>query len=83
MIKNYKQNLHLHTTYCDGVDTPEEMIRVAIQKGFDSLGFSEHSYMYYSPKWGMPLERTDDYKKEILTLREKYKEELDIFLGLG
>ena len=81
-IKNYKQNLHTHTTYCDGIDTPEEMITVAIQKGFRSIGFSEHTYMYYSPKWGMPLERTEEYKKEILKLREKYKEKLDIFLGL-
>ncbi len=25
-----KQNLHVHSTWCDGADTPEEMIRTAI-----------------------------------------------------
>lgn len=35
-----KQNLHTHTTFCDGVDAPEELIREAMARGFDSLGFS-------------------------------------------
>lgn len=78
----YKQNLHTHTTYCDGRDTPEEVILTSIQKGFHSIGFSEHSYMYYSPNWGMSLERTEEYKKEILEMKKKYEDKLDIFLGL-
>lgn len=27
------QNLHTHTKYCDGKDTPEEIILTAIEKG--------------------------------------------------
>lgn len=34
----YKQNLHIHTTYVDGKDSPEEMVVEAIQKGFDIIG---------------------------------------------
>jgi len=41
---NHKQNLHIHTTYADGKDTPEQMILTAIERDFDSIGFSEHSY---------------------------------------
>lgn len=40
-----KQNLHTHTCFCDGKDTPEEMIQEALKRGFDSLGFSMHSYL--------------------------------------
>ena len=36
------QNLHTHSTYCDGADTPEEMIETALEKGFTSIGFSGH-----------------------------------------
>ena len=39
------QNLHTHSTYCDGNDTLEEMIQTCMAKGFTSLGFSGHSYM--------------------------------------
>lgn len=34
-----KQNLHTHTCFCDGKDTPEELIQEALKRGFDSLGF--------------------------------------------
>ena len=36
MEKNMKtlQNLHVHTTYADGKDRPEEIVLTAIEKGF-------------------------------------------------
>lgn len=76
------QNLHTHTTYCDGKDTPEEMIAAARRKGFESLGFSGHSYMYYSPGHSMSLEGTETYKEEIAALKKKYAGEIEIFCGL-
>lgn len=76
------QNLHTHTTYCDGKDTPEEMIEYAIKKGFDSIGFSGHSYMFYSESHSMSLEGTEQYKKHITRLKEEYRGKIDIFLGL-
>lgn len=78
----YLQNLHTHSTYCDGKDTPEEMILAAIRKGFFSIGFSSHSYMHFSRGWSMAIEKTEDYKNEIRTLAEKYKDEIDVFCGL-
>lgn len=81
-MKN-KQNLHLHTTYADGKDTPEEMVLAAIARGFDSIGFSEHSYMAFSDyPHQMTIEKMQDYKKEIKQLKAKYEETIDIFCGL-
>ena len=78
----YLQNLHTHSTYCDGKDTLEEMILSAIEQGFQSVGFSGHSYMHYSPGQSMSIAGTEEYKKEIAALKEKYKGQLDIFCGL-
>lgn len=78
----YKQNLHTHTVRCDGIDTPEEMINVAIAKGFDSIGFSGHSCNKYSTYKHITLETTRAYKREIYALKEKYKDRIDIFCGL-
>ena len=80
-MKN-KQNLHTHTRYGDGIDTPEQMVQYAIAKGFDSLGFSEHSYMFFSPKPCMNQEDTFLYKREIQSLKRKYSEQLGIYMGL-
>ena len=81
-MKN-KQNLHIHSTYADGKDTPEEMIVQAIARGFDSIGFSEHSYMAFSDyPHQMTVEKAENYKAEIRSLKEKYKDSIDIFCGL-
>ena len=81
-MKN-RQNLHTHTTYVDGKDTPEEMILEAIARKFDSVGFSEHSFLRYST---FPNQLTDDkaeqYKEEIKELRRKYKGIIDVYCGL-
>lgn len=45
----YKQNLHTHSTFCDGKDTPEEMVLTVMEKGFSSVGFSGHAYVPGSP----------------------------------
>lgn len=78
-----KQNLHTHTNYTDGKDTPEEVVLAAIEKGFNSLGFSEHTYLKYSafPRQ-LTAERAELYKKEIQALKEKYAGIIDIFCGL-
>ncbi len=31
---NILQNLHTHTCFCDGKDTPEEIVLTAIETGF-------------------------------------------------
>ena len=78
----YLQNLHVHSTYCDGKDTPEEMIRTALKKSFHSIGFSGHSYMEPSAEYTMTAEVTEDYRREILRLKEVYRDQIEIFLGL-
>lgn len=79
----HKQNLHTHTTYVDGKDTPEEMVLAAMAKGFTSIGFSEHSFNPFSPiSSKMTPEATARYKAEIRSLKEKYRGRLEIFCGL-
>ncbi len=79
---NGLQNLHTHSTYCDGKDAPESMIQEAMARGFGSIGFSGHSYMHFAPEHSMSREGTSEYKKEILYLKEKYRGKIDVFLGL-
>ncbi len=78
----YKQNLHTHSTFCDGMNTPEEMIKTAISLDFDSVGFSGHSHMHYSTEYGMTLAGTEEYFKEVNSLKEKYKDQIKIFCGI-
>lgn len=80
---NAKQNLRIHTTYADGKDRPEELIFEALARGFDSIGFSEHTYLPYS---SYPNQLTVDkmarYRQEIADLKVKYQGKINIFCGL-
>jgi len=81
-MKNTKQNLHVHSVYCDGKDTPEEMIEAAIAAGFGSLGFSIHSFMSCSKSGFLSLEKQAKYNLEIERLKEKYKDVLPVYRGV-
>ena len=58
-------DIHTHTTYCDGKSTPEEMVKKAIEKGFESIGISGHGYMDFDVSYCMTLEDTKKYVNEI------------------
>ena len=78
----YKQNLHTHSSFGDGVQTPEEIIERAIALGFDSVGFSEHSYFKYSTYFATRSDNSAEYRAEIYRLKDKYKGSFPVFCGL-
>ena len=75
-------DLHTHTNYCDGNDSPREMVEEAIKRGFDVLGFTGHSYDPSVEPYSMTPEGTELYKAEVTALKEEYKDKIDIFLGI-
>lgn len=82
---SFPQNLHTHTVFSDGKNTPEEMVLGALRAGCASLGFSDHSPMppaADSDGWSMRPEKIPAFRAEVLRLREAYAGWLDIFLGL-
>lgn len=76
------QNLHTHTTFCDGKNTAEEMVLSAINKGMTSIGFSGHALTLHDTSYCMSEKNTLNYEKEILSLKEKYQNKIKIYLGL-
>ena len=78
----YKQCLHTHSVLCDGKDTLEEMVLSAIEKGFDSIGFSGHSYMDIYAEFSMDEEKVACYKAEIKRLQKVYGDKIKIYCGL-
>lgn len=80
---NNLQNLHTHTVFDHGKDTPKELIRTALEKGFDSIGFSGHAYTSYSTNGlCMTPENTEEYKKEIIKRKAEYAGIIRVYLGL-
>ena len=76
-----KTNYHTHSTFCDGNNTPEEMVKSAIKRGFDILGFSSHSMYPYSSLWHVPAQQHSAYSDEIRRLQREYTDKIKIYLG--
>ena len=79
-----KSNWHTHTARCGhAVGTDEEYVQAAIEAGMRTLGFSDHApYRKPHPHQRMNFEMYPEYKASILSLREKYKDQIDIHLGM-
>lgn len=76
-------NLHNHTTFSDGKCSPEENIQAAIAGNMLSIGFSDHSYTDFDPDtYCMKKGRLPEYIAEISRLREKYRDQIEVYLGM-
>lgn len=78
---NYS-NYHTHCFFCDGKGEPEDYIKKAISLNFHSLGFSSHAPVHLPSSWTMKEENLNDYVETIKMLKEKYKDQIEIYCGL-
>ena len=75
-------DLHNHTTRCNHAEgTVDTYIQKAIELGIDIYGFSEHAPMDFDEKYRLKFNEMQDYTHDILTAKEKYKEDISILLG--
>jgi len=81
-MKTTRIDLHNHTTRCNHAEgTVEAYVQRAIELGIDIYGFSEHAPMDFDPQYRLAFEEMQAYESDILTMREKYKADIDIRLG--
>ncbi|MCL2033183.1 MAG: histidinol-phosphatase [Oscillospiraceae bacterium] len=76
-----RQNLHTHATFSDGGNTCGEIVLAAIEKGFDSVGFSEHAYTPYDLECCIKEDDIPRYFAEVQRLKEKFAGKIEVYLG--
>ncbi|MCI9292628.1 MAG: histidinol-phosphatase [Erysipelotrichaceae bacterium] len=82
-----KANYHTHTKRCHhAIGNDEDYVLAAIAGGFDEIGFSDHTPWKYDSDFvahmRMKLSAFHEYKQSVLALKEKYKDQISILLGL-
>ncbi|MFI5303330.1 MAG: DNA polymerase/3'-5' exonuclease PolX [Nitrospiria bacterium] len=78
--KDIKGIFHVHTTYSDGRDSLEDMIKEAILAGYQYIGISDHSQSAFYAK-GLKEEEIKKQHDEIDRLQLKYRK-IRIFKGI-
>jgi DNA polymerase (family 10) len=71
-LTDIKGDLHIHTNNSDAVNTLEEMIRAAINLGYEYIAFADHSKAAYYAN-GLTEARLKREINAIAKLQEKYK----------
>lgn len=79
-------NLHTHTYRCRHASGKErEYIETALQIGMKTLGFSDHTpYPFPETHYSgvrMFINEQEDYVNTLISLREEYKDRIDIKIG--
>lgn len=76
-----KINMHCHTYRCGhALGTEEEMLQTALEMGYEKWGFSEH-IPFPGKCFGMQMDHLEEYLETVLSLKEKYKDIIEIRLG--
>lgn len=81
-----KANYHTHSKYCGHASGEvEEYVKVAIERGIETLGFSCHvPYPFnngYVSGYRIQLSDHEKYVNDVLNVREKYGDRINILLG--
>lgn len=75
-------NYHSHCSFCDGRAPLEEFVKEAISQGFYSYGVSSHAPLPFPTQWTMEWEQMEAYLDEFNNLRQKYADEIELYVGL-
>ncbi len=74
-----KIDLHNHTTLCNhATGSIEEYVLKAIEQKIDIFGFSDHAPMDFDFEYRMNFKQMQNYKNEILHVKEKYTNKIEI-----
>ena len=82
---NQLSDFHLHCNFSSDSETaPEDMIKQAVKLGLENICFTDHNDYDYPPENGeiLFLLDFDSYFQEINRLREKYKDIINIYIGV-
>lgn len=78
----FKSTFHSHSRFDDGLEELESYIHAAVAKDFKAFGFSAHAPVLFDSDWNMKQENFEEYIQTTKTLKDKYKNSIEIYTGL-
>ena len=77
-----RQNLHCHTNFDDGAESPEMMVRAAEKVGLAAIGISLHCPIPGEDAWCCSDSDEEIFIAEMRRLRELYQGRIEVWCGL-
>ena len=76
------KDLHTHSYFCDGKNSPEEMVLAAIEKGLKTIGVVVHSYTQKDSSYCVKKENVKVFQAEMARLKVKYADKIEVLCGV-
>ena len=77
-----KRDLHVHSVYSDGKNTPEEIVAAAIALGLEEIAVTDHSYTWFDESYCIKKDAQNAYIDEISALKARYSDKIRILCGI-
>ncbi len=78
----FHETYHVHTSFCDGENTVEEVAAAAFEQGIKILGFSGHSFIPKVGEYGMEPAKERAYIAAVAEAKAQYAGKMDILCGM-
>ena len=79
--EHYRGDLQMHSRYSDGVNTLEEIVEGALERGWTYCAVTDHSYGL-PIAGGVPMDKLRQQHKEIEALNKRYKGRFRMLKGI-
>ena len=80
-IKDIRGVFHVHTSYTDGKETLEEMVKTALEHGFEYIGITDHSASAHYAH-GLSADELNSEIEYINRLNKQYEGKIKILKGI-
>lgn len=77
-----RSNYHIHSRFCDGSNSLEEMVLAGIQAGMEVLGFTSHNPIPGQAHWTLDETQVTEYFDEIARLQQVYGHQIRLYSGM-
>ncbi len=75
-------NYHSHSTFCDGVNSLQDMAKAAYEQGVQIFGFSAHTAFPFASFWHMDTKKYEQYFHDVEALKKEYDGKMEILAGV-
>lgn len=75
-------DLHTHSVFSDGKNTPAEMVTAALQQGLTTIGFADHAFVSFDSGYCMRPDEIFAYKNAVRALKQQYAGQIQVLCGI-
>ncbi len=75
-------DLHVHSDFSDGRDSPRDIVLAAMDMGLTAIGFSDHAFAPVDVDCCIPKARIAEYQKTIRSLSDEFRGRIEILCGI-